>query len=59
MSESRSKNTKGQFVSKRFDTQIGTIEKQYGVKLGVRRDTKLGNYLKNKGYSSLSEMLKS
>ena len=56
--QSRAKNNKGQFVSKRFDTKIGTIEKQYGVNLGVRSDTKLGNYLKSKGYTSLSEMLK-
>ena len=35
------------------------IEKRYGINLDVRNDTKLGNYLKNKGYKSLSEMLKS
>ncbi len=58
MTDLRAKNSKGQFVSKRFDTKIGTIEKQYGVKLDVRADTKLGNYLKSKGYTSLSKMLK-
>jgi hypothetical protein len=47
----------GRFVAKRFDTRIGTIEKEYGVDLGVRDDMKLGNYLKKKGYPSLSKML--
>ena len=59
MTTTRSKNSKGQFASKRYDTKIGTIEKQYGIDLGVKSNTKLGNYLKDKGYSSLSEMLKS
>lgn len=61
MSKTSTKNrsSNGRFVAKRYDTKIGTIEKQYGVDLGVRSDTKLGNYLENKGYSSLSQMLKS
>ena len=54
----RAKNKDGQFAVKRFDTKISTIEKQYGVDLGVRSDMKLGNYLKEKGYPSLSKMLK-
>lgn len=54
----RSKNQNGQFVTKRFDTKIETIEKKYGVDLGVRGDMKLGNYLKEKGYPSLSKMLR-
>ncbi len=53
----RTKNKNGQFVTKRFDTKISTIEKTYGVDLGVRGDMKLGNYLKDKGYPSLSKML--
>ena len=43
---------------KRSDTKVGTIEKRYGKDLGVRSDKKLGNYLKEKGYRSLSELLK-
>ena len=57
MKISRSKNKKEQFVA-RYDTKIGTIEKKYGVDLGARGDMKLGNYLKQKGYKSLSRMLK-
>lgn len=48
-----------QFRTKRFDTKIGTVEKQYGVDFGVRADKKLGNYLKEQGYPSLSKLLQS
>ena len=48
---------KTQFRQKRSDTQIGTIEKQYGVDFGARSDKKLGSYLKEKGLSSLSKAL--
>ena len=47
------------FRKKRSDTKIGTIEKIYGKDFGVRSDRKLGNYLKEKGYSSLGQLLKS
>jgi len=46
------------FRKKRSDTKMGTIEKKYGKDFGVRSDKKLGNYLKEKGYDSLSELLK-
>lgn len=48
---------KSQFRRKRSDTQIGTIEKQYGVDFGVSSNMKLGNYLKQKGFNSLSKAL--
>ncbi len=54
----RSRTKKGTFTSKRSDTKMGTIEKKYGVDLGVCADMKLGNYLKKKGYDSLADMLK-
>lgn len=57
MKKDRSRNQDGQFATKRFDTKISTIEEKYGVDLGVRGDMKLGNYLKEKGYPSLSKML--
>lgn len=55
---SRSKTKSGPFRSKRSDTKIGTIEKKYGKDFGVRSDKKLGSYLKEKGYPSLSKLLK-
>jgi len=58
MKDLRTKNKDGQFATKRFDTKISTIEKKYEINLGVRGDMKLGNYLKKKGYPSLSKMLK-
>jgi len=53
------KQTKtGQYRKKRTDTKIKSIEKQYGKDFGVRSDKKLGTYLKERGYASLSELLK-
>ncbi len=36
---------------------MGSIEKKYGADFGVRSDKKLGNYLKEQGYPSLSKLL--
>ncbi|MBU2524345.1 hypothetical protein KKG71_04080 [Patescibacteria group bacterium] len=52
-----SRTKTGQFRHKRADTQMGTIEKMYGKDFGVRNDKKLGNYLKEIGYPSLSKLL--
>ena len=52
------KSGKTTFRQKRSDTKIGTIEKNYGVDLGTRSDKKLGTYLKEKGFPSLSKALK-
>lgn len=56
MANVRAKAQNGRIVAKRSDTKISTIEKQYGVDLGVRGDMKLGTYLREKGYPSLSRM---
>ncbi len=58
MPKTSSQSQKHQDQNKNFDTEIGSIEDKYGVDLGVRRDKKLGNYLKDKGYKSLADMLK-
>lgn len=47
-----------QIRQKRSDTKMGSIEKQYGKDFGVRSDMKLGRYLEEQGYSSLSKMLR-
>lgn len=57
MTKVRSRTKSGQYQAKRYDTKISTIEKKYGVDLDVRSDKQLGNYLKEKGYRSLAEML--
>jgi len=54
----KNRSNTGSFRQKRGDTNIGTIEKKYGRNFGVRSDKQLGNYLKEKGYQSLSELLK-
>lgn len=46
------------FRAKRNDTKIGTIEKKYGKDFGARSDKKLGSYLREKGYASLSQLLR-
>ncbi len=43
---------------KRGDTHVWTIEKKYGVDLGVRSDMHLSTYLEKKGYGSFSRILK-
>lgn len=58
MSKSRSRTNQGTYRQIRSDTRVETIEKRYGVDLGARSDKKIGNYLKEKGYPSLSRMLK-
>ena len=54
----RTRTKQGKFTKKRNNTLMGTIEKMYGKDFGVRNDKKLGNYLKEIGYSSLSKLLK-
>lgn len=39
------------------NTIISTIEKKYGRDFGVRPDKKLGNYLQEKGYGPLTQLL--
>lgn len=43
---------------KRNDTKMGTVEKKYGKDFGVRSDKRLGTYLREAGYPSLSKLLK-
>ncbi len=45
------------FRRKREDTRIGSVEKQYRVDFGVRSDMKLGKFLKESGFPSLSKAL--
>ncbi|MBI2309629.1 hypothetical protein HYU89_01905 [Candidatus Collierbacteria bacterium] len=58
MNDKRARTSEGKYRSIRSDTKVGTIERKYGVDLGVRPDMKLGNYLQKKGYPSLSSMLR-
>lgn len=46
------------FRRKRNDTRIATIEKKYGRDFGVRGDKELGNFLRETGYPSLTQLLK-
>ncbi len=53
----RSRNENGQLRDKRDDTHIGTIEKQYGIDLGVRDDMHLGTYLEEHNIKSLNDLI--
>jgi hypothetical protein len=57
MKGERSRNEDGQLRQKRSDTHAGTIEDQYNVDLGVRRDKHLGNILRDEGVESLDDLL--
>jgi len=59
MKGNRSRNNNGQLRDKRDDTQMGTIEKQYGRDFGVRNDKELGNFLKEQNIASLNDLIKS
>jgi hypothetical protein len=46
------------FRQKRVDTTVGSIESTYGICLNCRRDMLLGNLLKERGFDSLSQLLR-
>lgn len=58
MTTKRSRTNEGTFRPVRSDTKVSTIEKRYNVNLGVRSDMKIGKYLRQKGYPSISGMLR-
>jgi hypothetical protein len=53
----RTRNIDGKLREKRSDTLIRTIEKQYGIDLGVRGNMQLGTYLKKKRIKSLNDIM--
>ena len=57
MKGNRSRNQDGQLRDKRDDAHVGTVEKQYGIELGVRDDMHLGNFLKQKRIKSLNDLI--
>jgi Thoeris protein ThsB, TIR-like domain len=46
------------FRQKRSDTTVGTIEDTYGVNLNARRDMLLGNLLTERGFDSVTQLIK-
>ena len=53
----RSRNKDGELRQKRGDTHVETIEKNYGVDLGVRGDMHLRTLLEQKNVDSLNDLL--
>lgn len=58
MRGSRSRNEDGTLRRKRGDTDVGTIEQQYGRDFGVRSDMHLDTLLRREEARSLSDLLK-
>jgi len=54
----RARTEDGTLREKRSDTQVDTIEKQYGVDFGVRGDMLLGTLKEREGVETLKELLK-
>jgi hypothetical protein len=48
----------GQLRQKRGDTLAGTIEREYGVDLGVRSDTRLDTLREKAGASSIEGVIR-
>ena len=57
MKGQRGRNNNGQLRQKRGDTHIGTVEKQYGIDLGVRSDMHLDTYLEKNNIASLNDII--
>jgi hypothetical protein len=53
----RARTEEGTLRRKRSDTHAGTIEKEYGIDLGVRSDKKLGSVLRDEGVGSLTKLI--
>lgn len=53
----RSRNESGPLRAKRGDTQIGTIEDQYGVNLGVRSDMRWDTFKAKTGVESINDLI--
>jgi hypothetical protein len=54
----RSRNETGELRRKRGDTQVGTIEDQYHVDFGVRRDMELDTLRDRLGEDEITKLLK-
>jgi hypothetical protein len=54
----RSRDEDGKLRRKRGDTKIETIEREYGVDLGVRGDMHLETLLEREGATSLHQLLR-
>ena len=53
----RSRNDNGRYRQKRSDTNVGTVEKEYGLNFGVRSDMHLGTLLEELGEKSLNDLI--
>jgi hypothetical protein len=57
MRGNRARDESGQLREKRGDTLVGTIETEYGVDLGVRRDMRLDTSRERSGLTSIKDIV--
>jgi len=57
MRGNRSRTKRGPLREKRGDTHMGTIEREYGLDLGVRSDMRWDTYKKKTGVKSLNDLI--
>jgi hypothetical protein len=55
----RPRDENGQLRDTRDDKHVGTLERQYGLDLGVRSDMHVGTLLKRTGTPSVSKLVHS
>jgi hypothetical protein len=46
------------FRTKRADTLVESIERQYAIRLNARRDMRIGNLLRERGFDSVTQLVK-
>jgi len=56
--DERSRDENGEWRRKRGDTNVGTIEQQYGVDFGVRGDMHLDTLRRQTGIDSMQDLLR-
>ncbi|HEV7529022.1 MAG TPA: hypothetical protein VGO29_09010 [Solirubrobacteraceae bacterium] len=56
--DERSRDADGEWRRKRGDTDVGTIEQEYGVDFGVRSDMHLETLREQTGLSSMQDLVR-
>jgi hypothetical protein len=56
--DERSRDDNGEWRRKRGDTNVGTIEQEYGVDFGVRSDMHLETLRQQTGLTSMEDLLR-
>jgi hypothetical protein len=58
MHTDRTRDDDGELRQKRGDTQVGNIEREYGVDFGVRSDMRLDTLRERTGLTSIEDLVR-